>query len=110
MRKMVDSMIKRFPFFDQIDIRDFEEMLKRSIIKYYNVNFISEVQIISPDSMEQYYNKETKSYSGTYGTRVTDLNTLDVADEILRRRQYELERMMTCCEDGRFIAGAHFVE
>ncbi len=106
----MDFMIKRIPLFDQIDIRDFEEMLKRSIIKYYNVNFISEVQIISPDSMEQYYNKETKSYSGTYGRRVTDLNTLDVADEILRKRQHEVQRMMTCCEDGRIIAGAHIVE
>lgn len=107
---MVDFMIKRIPLFDQIDIRDYQEMLRRSIIKYYNVNFLTEVQIISPDSMEQYYNKETKSYSGTYGRMVTDLNTLDVADEILRKRQYELERMMTCCEDGRFIVGAHIVE
>jgi hypothetical protein len=107
---MVDFMIKRIPLFDQIDIRDYQEMLRRSIIKYYNVNFLTEVQIISPDSMEQYYNKETKSYSGTYGRMVTDLNTLDVADEILRKRQYELERMMTCCEDGRIIVGAHIVE
>lgn len=103
-------MIKRFPLFDRIDIRDFEEMLKRSIIKYYNVNFIPEAHIINPDSMEQYYNKETNSFSGMYGRSVTDENTLNTADEILKKRQNELEQMITCCEDGRIVVGAHLVE
>lgn len=107
---MVNIMIKRFPLFDRIDVRDFEQMLRRSIIKYYNVNFITEAQVIDPDHMEQYYNKETKSYSGTYGKMVTDVSTLGAADEILRKRQLELERMITCSEGGRIVAGAQIVE
>lgn len=94
---------------DIIDERNEKERVKRSIIKFWNVNYVPvsaqnhkvqenqgrEEEFIDAERLaaisEEFYNSTTKSYSGAYGAEgVKDEVTKGQVDKILHEKDEKL--------------------
>lgn len=99
---------------DRIDERNEKERISRSIVKYWNVNYVpvieepdeaageqasgstamDEGESVS-DMTDEFYNKATKSYSGIYGLeRPEDEVTQGQIDRILQEKDDALRQLL----------------
>lgn len=98
---------------DIIDERNEKERISRSIVKFWNVNYvpvIEKTEDVQPeqnfdetamndeelmDMAEKLYNKATKSYSGVYGSEVIeDEVTKGQIDKILQEKDDVLRKLL----------------
>lgn len=96
---------------DMIDKRNEQERIARSIIKYWNVNYIPRTQTdpeiqkqtaetenaqnqTVDENMQEDYNKATKAYSGKYGQEKNlDDVTKDQIDKILHEKAEHIHQL-----------------
>ncbi len=96
---------------DMIDKRNERERIARSIIKYWNVNYIPRTQTDSgmqkqtaeaenaqdqtmDSNMQEDYNKATNAYSGKYGQeKDLDEVTKDQIDKILHEKAEHIHQL-----------------
>lgn len=99
---------------DRIDERNEKERISRSIVKYWNVNYVPVIeepdeaakeQALDGSTMDEgellssvtdeFYNKATKSYSGTYGLeKPEDEVTKGQIDRILQEKDEALRQLL----------------
>ena len=88
---------------DMIDKRNERERIARSIIKYWNVNYIPRTQTAEAENaqdqtmdpnMQEDYNKATNAYSGKYGQeKDLDEVTKDQIDKILHEKAEHIHQL-----------------
>lgn len=99
---------------DRIDERNEKERISRSIVKYWNVNYVPVIEVSDEAAKEQaldssamdagellsgmtdeFYNKATKSYSGIYGLeKPEDEVTQGQIDRILQEKDDALRQLL----------------
>lgn len=100
---------------DIIDERDEKERIKKSIIKYWNVNYVPKPQAqedslnnegqlnadaqgadcdMAEAEVDEMYNVATGSYSGNYGKNEVDEVTLGQIDKILQEKTEALRDLI----------------
>lgn len=99
---------------DRIDERNEKERISRSIVKYWNVNYIPVIEEperasqeqdldgsdredgeLRPELTDELYNKATQSYSGIYGLdRPEDEVTKGQIDRILQEKDDALRQLL----------------
>lgn len=99
---------------DRIDERNEKERISRSIVKYWNVNYVPVVEesdeavktqnldgtamdeeVLLSDMTDEFYNKATKSYSGIYGSEKPDDEvTQGQIDRILQEKDDALRQLL----------------
>ena len=81
---------------DMIDKRNEQERIARSIIKYWNVNYIPRAQTDPMKQMQtgEDYNRATNAYSGQYGQE-KDLDGVkrEQIDKILHEKAENIHRL-----------------
>ena len=96
---------------DMIDKRNEQERIARSIIKYWNVNYIPRAQTdpmkqmqtgeteskqeqTADENMQEDYNRATNAYSGQYGQeKDLDEVTKDQIDKILHEKAEHIHQL-----------------
>lgn len=95
---------------DIIDERNEKERISRSIVKFWNVNYVPVIEKPTDEPQEQeacenvvgseeltdeLYNETTKSYSGVYGLEVVeDEVTKGQIDKILQEKDEALRQLL----------------
>ncbi len=95
---------------DIIDERNEKERISRSIVKFWNVNYVPVIEkptdepqvqeacenvVGSEELTDELYNETTKSYSGVYGLEVVeDEVTKGQIDKILQEKDEALRQLL----------------